>query len=310
MDGTINKIREALKPHGYQAKTASIAHLPEVQESVGKLVRQGLINKQLYERWHFYLKTNENLPEAKTIIVVAMPQPITRIWFTWEGIKHPADIPPDYFAKTVNEPRAEAVLKNVLKTDGFRIVKAHLALKTLAVRSGLAEYGRNNISYVSGMGSLCTLVAFYSDCPCGDDNWREPAMMEACENCTLCRDVCPTGSIRADRFLIHAENCLGSLNEREPDFPYWAQLQPDWPNALIGCMSCQFACPMDKTYLHNIMDGPSFSEEETSHMLYKTPWEELFPETRQKLKDVYGIYPLLARNLSALIEKQRNTPMA
>ncbi|GAH70900.1 unnamed protein product, partial [marine sediment metagenome] len=37
----------------------------------------------------------------------------------------------------------------------------------------------------------------------------------------------------------------------------------------------------------------------------KTPLENLSQETRQKLKISDGVYPLLARNLRALIEKQR-----
>jgi hypothetical protein len=53
------------------------------------------------------------------------------------------------------------------------------------------------------------------------------------------------------------------------------------------------------------VEGPSFSEAETGLILNKKPWEELSPETRQKLEDVYGIYLLLARNLGALIEKQK-----
>jgi len=304
MDGTCNKIREAIKPHGYKFKTVSIAHLPDVQESVGRLVRQGLINKQLYEKWHFYLKTNDILPEAKTIIVFAMPQPLTRLKFEWQGRIFTADIPPTYFTK-VDDSCAESILKSILETSRHSVVKAHLALKTLAVRSGLAEYGKNNISYVPGMGSLCQLVAFYSDCPCEEDNWREPILMKDCDSCSLCRENCPTGSIPADRFLIHAENCLGSLNEKEPDLPYWAKFQPGWPNALIGCMACQFVCPVNKPYLHNIIEGPSFSEEETGRILHKTPWEELPPETRQKLDDLYWAFPLLAQSLSALIEKQR-----
>jgi epoxyqueuosine reductase len=128
--------------------------------------------------------------------------------------------------------------------------------------------------------------------------------MEACGNCSLCRENCPTGSIPADRFLIHAESCLGSLQERDPDFPYWAQLQPDWRNALTGCMRCQFVCPVNKPYLHKIEPGPSFSEEETSLILNKAPWERLSAETRTKLELSSGIHPLLAQNLSALIEKQ------
>jgi epoxyqueuosine reductase len=305
VNGIIIKIQQGMKQFGYKAKTVSIRHLPEVQEAVGKLVRQGLVSKRLHEGWHFYLDTNKNLPEANTIIVVAMPQPITRIWFAWQGITYPADIPPDYFAKAIYESRAEEILNNVLETAGYKIAKAHLALKTLAVQSGLAEYGRNNITYVSGMGSLCILVAFYTDWPCEEDNWQESKVMVDCENCSLCRENCPTGSISADRFLIHAEKCLGFLNEMEPDVPYWVQLQPDWHNALIGCTRCQFVCPANKPYLDNIIVGPSFSEEETNLILNKTPLEKLSLETRQKLKIPDGVYSLLAPNLSALIEKQK-----
>ena len=305
MSRIIDKIQDGMKQHRYKAKTVSITHLPEVQEAVGKLVKQGLLNKRLHERWHFYLQTNESLPEAKTIVIVAMPQPIIRLWFTWQGTSYPADIPPNYFARAEYESGAEVILNNVLKTAGYKIARAHLALKTLAVRSGLATYGRNNITYVSGMGSLCQLVAFYADCPCEEDNWQESKAMDACEDCSLCRENCPTGSIPVDRFLIHAENCLGFLNELEPDFPYWVQLQPDWHNALIGCMRCQFVCPVDKPYLGNIVVGPSFSEKETALILNKTPLERLPLETRQKLKISDGVYPRLSPNLGALIEKQQ-----
>ncbi len=300
----VGKARERMKKFGYKFKTVSIKHLPEVQEATGKLVRQGLLNKRLHEQWHFYLQTNKNLPEANTIIIVAMPQPITRIWFTWHGKTYPADIPPDYFSKMDYESRAEETLKSGLETSGYKIARAHLALKTLAVQSGLATYGRNNITYIPGMGSLYSLIAFYSDCPCEQDTWHECKVMVDCENCSLCRENCPTGSIPAECFLIHAEKCLGFLNEMEPDFPYWVQFQPDWHNALIGCTRCQFVCPVNKPYLDNIVVGPSFSEEETSLILNKTRLENLAQGTRQKLKISDRIYRLLAPNLSALLEKQ------
>jgi len=297
-------IQERMKQSGYKVKFVSITHLPEVQESVAKLVRQGLINKRLYKKWHFYLDNNKNLPEAKTIFIVAIPSPLTRVWFKYKGTAYPADIPPDHYAKKRKEFLAEEILNNVLKTAGYKIAKAHLALKTLAVRSGLAAYGRNNITYVSGMGSLCMLVAFYTDWSCEKDNWQECKVMKACENCSLCRENCPTGSIPVDRFLIHAENCLGSLQERNPNFPYWVQLQPDWLNALTGCMRCQFVCPVNKPYLNKIMEGPSFSEEETSLILNEAPWQKLSLETQLQLEFFGGVYPFLSRNLSALIEKQ------
>ena len=292
-----------MKRLGFKTKTVSIIHLPEVQEAVGRLVRQGLLNKRLYENWHFYLDSNKNLPEAKTVVIVAMPHPITRVCFKYEGSAYPADIPPDYLAQKA-ESQAEAVLDGVLKTAGYRIARAHLALKTLAVRSGLAEYGRNNITYVSGMGSLCTLVAFYTDWVCEEDNWREAKAMTACQDCSLCRQSCPTESILPDRFLIHAENCLGFLQEMEPNHPYWVRLQPDWQNALMGCMRCQFVCPVDKPYLDQIVEGPSFSEEETSLILEQTPWEGLSQEIRHKLRIPGALYPRMVPNLRARIEKQ------
>jgi len=299
-----HRIQEGMIQSRYKVKTVSITHLSEIQDSVSKLVRQGLINTQLHERWHFYLNTNRNLPEAKTIIIVAIPQPITRLRFEWQGIVYPAEVAPNYIVK-VDECRAEEILNHILNPSGYRVVKAHLALKTLAVRSGLARYGRNNISYIPGMGSFCRLIAFYTDYTFEEDNWHEPRAMEVCENCSLCRENCPTRSITVNKFLIHAEKCLGFLNEIEPDYTYWVQLQPDWKNAFIGCMRCQLICPVNKHYLLKIVEGSSFSEEETDFILNKTPWEKLSLETRQKLEDVYGFYPLLARNLSALIEKQK-----
>jgi len=300
----LDQISRVLSQYRFRFKTVSITHLAELQDAVGKLVRQGLISEQLYKRWHFYLSTNKNLPEAETIIIVAIPQPITRLKFNWLGNTYPAEVAPTYINEE-DESRAEANLDTVLSQCGYKIARAHLALKTLAVRSGLAEYGKNNISYVQELGSFYRLIAFYTDCPCEEDNWRDAKVMKICEECSLCIDNCPTGSISPDCFLIHAEKCLDALNEREPDFPYWVQLQPDWLNAFIGCMSCQFICPANKPFLSNILEGDSFSEEETYKILNRTPLGDLSAKTIRKLEKFgIGIYPLLASNLSALIEKQ------
>jgi epoxyqueuosine reductase len=304
MRNLAHQLSQTLNRVGYKYKSVSIDHLPELQDEVAKLVRQGLVSKQLCEKWRFYLQTNSDFPGAKMILIVAIPQPITRIYFEWEGIIYPAEIAPNYIVRK-DESQVEEIINNVLIPYGYNIKKAHLALKTLAVRSGLAEYGRNNISYVPGMGSFCRLIAFYTDCPCEEDNWQASKAMKACENCSLCRESCPTNSIDKERFLIHAENCLGFLNESKPDIPYWVRLQPKWKNAFVGCMQCQFVCPMNEPLLQDVVTGHSFSNNETSLILETIPWEKLSLKTRQKLEDLQGIYHLLAKNLSALIEKQQ-----
>ena len=302
MDVIMSKITDEMKQHHYKFKMVSIAHLPEVQDAVRELVGQGMVSETLSRGWHFYLDTNKKLPGAKTIAVIAMPQFITRVAFKWQGINYSVNIPPGYFTQK-DESCADKILRGILETNGYKLSKARLPLKTLAVRSGLAKYGRNNISYVPGMGSFLRLIAFYTDYPCEEDNWHEASMMKACENCALCRETCPTGCIPSERFLIHAENCVTYFNEEETDFPHW--LKPEAHNTLIGCMKCQSVCPVNKPYLDRIEDGPDFSEEETKLILNKAEVERLSPETRMKLDRMVedGIYPVMGRNLRMLIEK-------
>jgi epoxyqueuosine reductase len=288
---------------GYKAAVVSTIHVQEVQAAVSRLVGQGLVNSRLSEHWNFHLETAAGLPGARTIIVIAVPQPVVRVVFRWQGKDHHAEIAPGYFYRA-DETCAEEQLKNTLVANGYEIVRANLALKTLAVRGGLAEYGRNNIAYVPGMGSFFRLVAYYSDCPCEEDSWGGYQAMSVCTDCSICRRSCPTGCIDTERFLIHAENCLGFLGQRQPDFPYWVRLQPDWENALVGCMRCQFDCPVNGPYISNIREGPSFSEEETGQILDAMSLDRLEPETRFKLSDMADrVYPLLSRNLRELIDR-------
>ena len=306
MDEIISQISDEMKQHHYKFKTVSITHLFEIQNAVGELVRQGVISEKLHTGWQFYLDNNKNLPEAKTIIIVAMPQFITCLCFRWQGIDYPANIPPGYFTQK-DESWADTILKGVLENNGYKVSKARLPLKTLAVSSGLAKYGRNNISYVPGMGSFHRLIAFYTDYPCEKDDWDEIGSMKSCETCSLCRENCPTGSISNGRFLIHAENCLTHFNEYEYDFPQW--LKPEWHNALIGCMICQAVCPVNKPYLNKIENGLTFTEEETEQILNRTPIEQLSSETRIKLERMIQdeIYPVMGRNLKVLIEKNKQS---
>ena len=302
---TVN-IRETLQSVDCKAVVVSIERLKEAQAAISRLVERGLVERRLSKNWKFYLEANDNLPGARAIVIVAVPQPIVRVRFCWQGKECLAEIAPGYFSR-LDESRVEELLKNTMVAKGYKMVSAHLPLKTLAVRSGLAEYGRNNITYVPGMGSFFRLVAFFSDCPCEEDCWGGYRVMSACTDCSVCRSNCPTGCISDERFLIHAENCLGYLGQRQPDFPYWVRLQPDWPAGLVGCMRCQSVCPVNQPYLENRGEGPSFSEEETRLLLATVPLDRLPSETRRKLSNMSGyIYPMLAGNLRELLNRREN----
>jgi len=286
---------------GVKLKTVSIRHLAELKEDVEKLQRQGLLDKHLAEVYlQFNYDVSAALPGARCLLIVAMPQPLTSAVFNWQGKMYPCDIPPTYIRKA-DDARVTDALTAIVRPDGFKLVRVHLPVKTLAVRSGLAQYGKNNITYVPGFGSYHRLVAFATDCECPEENWSEFKMMKACEGCFRCGENCPTGCIPKDRFLLHAENCLTRHNEREDNLESW--IKPDWHNALIGCMRCQLVCPVNKNQLTNIVAGPVFSETETALLLQKIQLDALPDETRRKLSAIAmdDSYDVMARNLDLLI---------
>jgi hypothetical protein len=97
VSGIHKVIRKQLGEIGFKARTVSISHLPEIVQSISSLIEKGFIEDQLSERLKPYLEQNDELPAAKTIIIVAMPEPITRIYFERQGRIHPADIAPNFF---------------------------------------------------------------------------------------------------------------------------------------------------------------------------------------------------------------------
>jgi len=211
--------------------------------------------------------------------------------------------PPTYIGKA-DDARVKDTLTAIVGPAGFTVVRVRLPVKTLAVRSGLAQYGKNNITYVPGFGSYHRLVAFATDNPREQDSWGELKMMKTCASCSKCGENCPTRCIPVDRFLLHVENCLTWHNEREETLASW--IKPDWHNALVGCMCCQLVCPVNRNQLKRIVPRAVFSEDETALLLQKPRLDTLPDETRRKLTEIAmdDSYEVLARNLGVLIKAQ------
>jgi len=166
----------------------------------------------------------------------------------------------------------------------------------------MAKYGKNNITYVEGLGSFVRLRAFLSDMPTDRGDWLEPRVMKECDRCKACLNECPTRAIVPDRFLIHAERCITFLNEGREDFPEW--IDPAWHNSLIGCMKCQLVCPVNKRFIKWVEEGEAFDEAETELILNGVPLDRIPPETAHKLNRCYMLEDLdvLPRNLRALLK--------
>jgi epoxyqueuosine reductase len=284
-------------------KIVSIAHVKELKQEIGGLYKKDLLNEELYRAYlaSFDFECQRKLVNARSLIIVSVPQPQVRVTFVRENQSYPVIIPPTYSFSTDNQ--IADLLGAYLGPRGYKLQKVRLPEKLLAARSGLAQYGKNNITYVAGMGSFHRPVVFISDVPCAQDSWGKPSVLDLCENCNACAKACPTGAIGSDRFQLHAERCITFHNERPNDFPEW--LSPAWHNCLVGCMICQKVCPANKEVAKWIEAGATFNQEETALILDGISENQLPHETLEKLKklNIMEYYDVLARNFKTLIEK-------
>ncbi len=294
-----------LEERGFKGRIVSIRHLSDMQNEIESRRDQGLFDEAFYREALSFFSFNppDDLPMVASMIVVAVPRPQTKASFTWNGDTLDLTLPPTYAKFWETDEQIVTLLTKWLASKGYQTASARLPKKLLAVCSGLAEYGRNNITYIPGMGSFYQLIAFYSDIPCEEDDWREPRVMDKCKDCRICMSKCPTGAIVSERFLLRTERCLVFHNERPSDHPFPDWIDPGSHNCLIGCMLCQQFCPENKDFLEWFEGNETFSHEETSLFLDGAS-ADLLPETTQeKLKrlgmpDLLGILP---RNLGVFL---------
>jgi epoxyqueuosine reductase len=294
-----------IEERGWKYRVVPISHLADLEEAILGRLNVGLIDETLYREKLSFLSfaPPADLPNARSIIIVALPTPQMRIFFNWQGVRVPVVLPPTYLSYRPRTRSVQKILSKALKPEGYRVADAKLPLKTLAVRSGLAEYGRNNICYVKGMGSFLQLVGAYSDMPGDVDSWREPVSMARCGSCVACLRHCPTGAIGNDRFLLHADLCLTYHNESARDFPDW--ISPSYHHCLFGCMRCQAVCPENKSVRDWFEDCTEFSARETELLISSVPFTELPAETAAKVEslEISEGYDQLCRNLGLVISR-------
>lgn len=241
----------------------------------------------------------------RSIVIIAIPNPsYANVTFDWQDSKVPLiSLARSYIGKKDGPASTKQYLTKLLKPAGYHIKAApQLPLKRLAVRSGLALYGRNNICYVDGMGSFMTLTAYFSDIPSSEENWHDVRQMDICGKCTACLKNCPTGAIRKERFLIDNERCVSYFNEGPGDFPEW--LPKTAHNCLYDCLKCQNICPKNKDYIGNVIGPIEFDKDETDLLLSGKSMKEFPPALKKKVRFL-GMdqwIQAIPRNIKILLE--------
>jgi epoxyqueuosine reductase len=297
------KFHERMQSRKCLARTVSVDHLDELREEIEGPYADGQFDASFYQErlTNFKYQLPEELPGARSIVVVAKPQPAITTIFHWKGGYVPLIVPPAYADGAEVDAQALAILNDVLQPEAYHFVKTRLPIRSLAAHSGLVSYGRNNITYLPKFGSYHRLTAFFSDLPCQEDQWQERELMAGCGTCQACLEACPTGAIAKDRFLLRAEKCLAYLNEKEAgiDFPNW--VDPGTHNAVVGCMRCQRACPYNKGVSGWAEIRGEFTEEETAYLLEGKFTGDEAAAMEGKLKTMGLDLTIFPRNLAVLL---------
>jgi len=296
----------------FRFRATSVEHLTELQKHIDTLYREGKMCEDKTFRSYVDGKRfaiPESFPNAQSLIIMAVFTPLAVAGFYHKGRRLEFLVPPAYYDIGFSQEQLQnTVARRIIDEPGHRIEKANgqVLMKTLAVRSGLGRYGRNNLCYVDGMGSLVTLHAYFTDFTFEHDDWTDMRMMDKCKKCTVCMKECPNGCITEDNFVINISRCVPLYNEVEGEFPKWMPASAH--NALMGCMRCQLKCPANRHAINRTVRLEDISEEETKAIMEGTVDESIRQTISRKMRGfsptgMLADIPVFTRNLNALIRQ-------
>jgi len=272
------------KDFEYKFSTVSVKHVPEIKEWLEKLNKEGkLSDNETYRSYiDFEYEPYKKIPNAKSIIIISIPQRIEKL------ICHKGDqqieimIPTGYLADGISDYMVKRRLMDEIIQDQTKQLEwSGLPLKTLAVRSGLAKYGKNNISYVNKYGSNHQLLGYYTDMELAD-NWSSLKLLRECKGCTICIKGCPNNCFKEDNFVVDIGRCLTLYNETSQDIPEF--MDPKIHHTLVGCLKCQWDCPANEKSIQQIDILAELNNEETEFLLGESKDEAMHKVIIEKLK--------------------------
>ncbi len=134
----------------------------------------------------------------------------------------------------------------LIQSRGHRAMPAqrNVPVKPAVVRSGAGRYGKNNLTYVDGLGSWVRWTPLLTDAelePTGRADLKTPH--PACEGCSRCIEACPTGAL-TEPYRIDPRRCRDSILGSEAEIP--EEMREKMGSWIYGCDVCQEACPVNR----------------------------------------------------------------
>lgn len=168
MNSISTEIIKEIENNGLKAKLINIDSIDKIHPELEKVQTDNPFVKKYLNSYfdEFNYDFKSVMDSAKSMLIVAVPDPISRIIFNINRKNKAVLMPPMYLynSSVENEKYQSNILKitkllnDILSKHSFEANKINLPAKLLTVKSGLGVYGKNNICYVDGIGSFISLV--------------------------------------------------------------------------------------------------------------------------------------------------------
>jgi epoxyqueuosine reductase len=112
----IPSLLNELLDRGYEARIVPIGHLAELEAELHALRAGGLLAPEFYDQELAALEFRppRGLPGARSLLVIAVPQPQIGVLFTWQGSPLPAIVPPTYLHSRATDAQVARLLSDPL----------------------------------------------------------------------------------------------------------------------------------------------------------------------------------------------------
>ncbi len=256
--------------------------LMDIRDYLGYRINHGISTE--FEEADIEKRINPRLtfPDCKSIIVIGLS-------YNVDYASSETDILKGRLSKSswgldyhgVLRARMEDLVQEIKKKVDFSykyfVDTGPLVDRELAKKAGIGYYGKNCSIINEEYGSFIFLGYILTDL---DIKIREREVIDACGDCTLCIQACPTGAL-AEPYKLRPKRCISYLSQTKNPIP--DELLRKMGTNIYGCDTCQVVCPKNKNVKKSL--HKEFIPEKTRGIV---DIKELLVMSNRQFKDKYG----------------------
>lgn len=242
---TIDEILTAVDGTGARIGVADCAPFPDVAREMERRVASGERGQLRFGYGEIDVATEpaRSFPWGRSIVVAAVPYLAAGDGPVGSGV---VDEPQRAVARFADGDRYGAVrsvlaaISTVIGASGWRAEAVwdddRLVDRALAVRSGVAWWGKSTMALAPGLGPWFLIGSVVTDAPLAPTT----PMERSCGTCVACMPACPTGAIVAEG-ILDARKCLAAVFQGRGVIPI--ELRRAAGTRVYGCDDCLTSCP-------------------------------------------------------------------